>query len=77
MPEGHRVFFSRFQNELKRVGEALVKKSWLIAQNYANDGVVSLASSLLAVQRFSQRLLMSIAATFPELRLLILYITQA
>lgn len=77
IPEGHSIFGSRFINELKCVGEALIKKSRLIAQNYADDGAISNASSAPTVQKLSQRVLISIAAAFPELRTFVRDITQA
>lgn len=77
VPDGHRIFGSRFVDELKRVGLELIKKSRLIAQNYADEEAVAIASSAPTVQRFSQRVLMSIAAAFPELRPFTRDITQA
>ena len=72
-----RIFGSRFVDELKKVGDRLKKKSRLVAQNYADDDATAIATKAPTVQRFAQRVALSIAASYPELIPYTRDITQA
>ena len=77
IPTTARIFGSRFVDELKKVGDRLRKKSRLVAQNYADDGAASIATKAPTVQRFSQRVALSLAASMPPLEAYTRDITQA
>ena len=72
-----RIFGSRFVDELKKVGDDLRKKSRLIAQNYADEGAATIPTKAPTVQRFSQRIALSIAASISHMNTYTRDITQA
>ena len=72
-----RIFGSRFIDELKRAGDILKKKSRLVAQNYADEDATYIATKAPTVQRFSQRVALSLAASFPKMKTYTRDITQA
>ena len=77
VPESSRIFGSRFVDEIKKVGKGLRKKSRLVAQNYADNDAASIATKAPTVQRFSQRVALSIAASLPTLVPYVRDVTQA
>ena len=72
-----RIFGSRFIDELKYVGDTEKKKSRLVAQNYADVEAASIATKAPTVQRFSQRVALSIAASLPNMKVYTRDVTQA
>lgn len=77
LPEGTRVFGSKFIDQLKRAGDAIRKKSRLVAQNYQDADAVKIATKAPTVQRFSQRVLLSLAASSTNMDLCTRDVTQA
>lgn len=72
-----RIIGSRFVDELKMVGDRLKKKYRLIVQNYADYGAKSIATKATTVQRSSQRVALSIAASMTNMGTYTRDITQA
>lgn len=65
---GARIYVSRFIDELKTIGEQLLRKSRPVAQNYdADAGAAPIATKALTIQRFSQLVAFSIAASMKTL----------
>lgn len=62
VPHDTGMFNSRFVDELRKVGESMNKKSRLVAQNYEDEAAAEIETQAPTVQRFSQRLLLSIEA---------------
>lgn len=60
IPATSRIFNPRFVDELEKVGEHLRKKSSLVAQNYADADANIIQTKASTVQRFSQRISMSL-----------------
>ena len=77
VPPSSRIFGSRFVDELKKVGNGLRKKSRLVAQNYADDDATSISTKAPTIQRFSQRVALSVAASIPSLKGYVRDVTQA
>lgn len=59
----HRIFGSRFVDELKEVGQRLKRKSLLEAQTYAEEGTITKDTKEPTVQRYYERLALSIEAS--------------
>lgn len=72
-----RIFGSRFVDEIKRVGDHMRRKSRLVAQNYSDEGASTIATKAPTVQRFSQRVALSIAASMKDLTMYTRDVTQA
>lgn len=58
---GTRIFGVRFVEELKTADLGMLIKSCFVAHNYRNLDASSIASKAPSVQRFSQRLILSLA----------------
>lgn len=61
------IFGSRFIESLKKDAQGTQDKSRLEAQNYANDGARQRSRKELTGQRFSQRLLLSLTGSLPNM----------
>lgn len=72
-----RIFGCRFVDELKKVGSELKKKSRLVAQNYSDHDATEIGTKAPTIQRFSQRVALSIAASSPLMLPYTRDITQA
>lgn len=70
-------FWSRFVNELKKVGDRLKKKSRLVAQNYSDKGAATIATKAPTVQGFSQLVALFITASIPSMMAYTRDVTQA
>lgn len=57
---GTRGFGSRFVDELNKSGHGVFSKIRLVAQNYADEGSVSVANNSPKVQQFSQQLIFAL-----------------
>lgn len=77
VPDGTRVFGSRFIDEVKRAGEMLRRNSRLVAQNYIDEDARRIGTKAPTIQRFSQRTLLSLAVSFPSAELFSRDVTQA
>lgn len=77
IPEGARVFGSRFIDEIKRAGQGQRRKSRLVAQNYSDEAATTIATRAPTVQRSSQRLLLSLAISVDGMTAFSRDITQA
>ena len=77
VPDGVRIFGSRFIDELKRSGSGTRKKSRLVAQNYQDVDAGKISTKAPTVNRFSQRLLLALAPSIPKTRVFSRDITQA
>lgn len=77
IPMGLRILGSRFIDELKKADNRLRRKSRLVAQNYNEADDARISTKAPTFQRYSQRLLVSLAASFPEMRLFTRDVTQA
>lgn len=77
IPTGTRIFNSRFIDELKKADKGLRLKSRLIAQTYGDEEAASIATKSPTMQRFAQRVMMSIAASQKSMTLYTRDITQA
>lgn len=67
IPGTPRIFWSRFVDYLKKVGNKLKKKSRLVANNYAEDDATVINTKAPTVQKFAQRVALSIAALITSL----------
>lgn len=61
------IFGSRFIDELKMVGENVRLKSRLVAQNYADEDAEYIPTKALKIQRFFQRIALSLFASLPHM----------
>lgn len=62
VPEGIRIFNSRFVNEIKNPGtDKAAQKSRLVVQAYKDDGKTSVLTQSPTIQRVSQRIILLIA----------------
>lgn len=52
-----------FKDELKQAEKGLRSKSGLVAQNYSDEWATHISTKATTIQRYSQRLVMSIAAS--------------
>lgn len=78
LPEGARLFNSRFVDEVKHPGtEDAYEKSRLVIQAYNDAGKLAVLTQSPTIQRASQRLLLAIAVSFPWLRIYMRDISQA
>lgn len=77
VPEGARIFGSRFIDELKQADTGIRKKSRLVAQNYSDDEAAHLATKAPTIQRSTQRMIMSIAVSMKGMRAFTRDVTQA
>lgn len=66
VPEGARVFGSRFIGEIKRSEQGFREKSRFVAQNYFDLGAANISTNAPTEQLFSQRLVMTITASMNE-----------
>lgn len=62
----HRIFGSRFVDEIKRASEHFRRNSRLVAQNYSDEAASTIPTKTPTVPRFSQRLALSISASMPR-----------
>lgn len=75
---GHpRIFGSRFVDELKWIKHGLRNKSRLVAQNVADEGATFIATKAPTVQRFLERICLSLTASLPTMTAYARDITQA
>lgn len=77
IPHNTRVFGSRFVDELKRAERGLRRKSRLVAQNYSDEGATQIPTKAPTIQRATQRLVMSLAASIEDMTPFIRDVTQA
>lgn len=80
IPEGSRIFNSRFVDELKNIGTAeAFEKSRLVVQAYMDQGKGSVLTESPTLQRVSQRVILALAAMLlkPQTGLFLRDITQA
>lgn len=77
VPEGTRIFGSRFIDQLKKIEDGRIKKSRLVAQNYSDAKATEISTKAPTIQRSSQRLLLSIAASLKNTRPFTRDVTQA
>lgn len=77
VPEGMRVFGSRFIDQVKGAGDMMRKKSRLVAQNYGDEDAAGIATKAPTVQRYSQRVLLSLASSLPACKVFSRDVTQA
>jgi hypothetical protein len=78
IPHGIRIFNSRFVDEIKNKGtDRAFEKSRLVVQAYNDEGKTVVLTQSPTIQRVSQRILLAIAATFPEYGVYLRDITQA
>ena len=78
LPPGVRLFNSRFVDEVKDEGtDKAFEKSRLVIQAYNDVGKSLVLTQSPTIQRVSQRIVLSIAAIFPEYNLYLRDITQA
>lgn len=61
--KNHLIFGSRFVDELQNIGDGLLRNSRLVAQNYADDDATAVGTKDSTVQRFSQRVVLSIGSS--------------
>lgn len=61
LPEGTRVFGSRFVDDVKKAVQRWRRKSRLVAQNNSGEGATRIKTKAPTVQWFTQRLLLSLA----------------
>lgn len=66
VPEATRVFGTSFVDELKKADLGVFLKTRLVAQNYWNQDSSAIPTKAATVQRFSQRLILSLAASRTE-----------
>lgn len=72
-----KIFCSRFVDELKKAGEEVRLKSRLVAQNYADEDAAYIPTKAPTIQRFSQRISLSLSASFPNMATYTRDITQS
>ena len=78
VPEGTRIFGSRFVDTLKGEGtDKAFEKSRLVIQAFNDTGKLEVLTQSPTIQRVSQRLILILAAIFPELLVLLRDISQA
>lgn len=78
VPEGTRVFNSRFVDQLKFPGtENAMEKSRLVIQAYNDQGKLTVLTQSPTIQRSSQRIILALAPSFPHLLIYSRDITQA
>lgn len=77
IPIGTRVFGSKFVDQVKQAITGVRYKSRLVAQNYGDKDAATIATKAPTIQRFAQRLVLSIAASMPDKRTYTRDITQA
>lgn len=77
LPAGTRVFGSRFIDEIKKAGERLRRKSRLVAQNYCDEDAGNIPKKAPTIQRFSQHILLVLAASIPTIEVFSRDVTQA
>jgi hypothetical protein len=78
IPQGIRIFNSRFVDEIKNKGtDKAFEKSRLVVQAYNDEEKTAVLTQSPTIQRVSQRILLAIAATFPEYSVYLRDITQA
>lgn len=77
VPPNTRGFGSRLVDRLKRVDLVTLYKSRLVAQNYITEGAAGIATKSPTVQRLSQRLIFSLAASMPNTEPLLRDISHA
>jgi len=76
--DGKRIFRSRFVDEVKGKGtDNPFEKSRLVVQAFADNGKKQILTQSPTIQRVSQRLLLSLAATLPEYSLYLRDVSQA
>lgn len=71
------MFGSRFIDSLKSVKEGQRKKSRLIAQNYKDENSRGIYTRAPTVQRLTQLLLLSLAASMPDMNTFRRDVTEA
>jgi hypothetical protein len=78
VPQGVRLFNSRFVDEIKNLGtDKAFEKSRLVVQAYNDQEKELVLTQSPTIQRVSQRLILCIAATKPDIRLFLRDISQA
>jgi hypothetical protein len=78
IPHGIRIFNSRFVDEIKNKGtDRAFEKSRLVVQAYDDEGKTAVLTQSPTIQRVSQRILLALAAIFPEYSIYLRDITQA
>lgn len=65
VPEGMRVFSSRFIYKIKGAGELMRNKSRLFSQNYGNEDETRIATKAPTVQRSSQMGFLCLVPSLP------------
>lgn len=76
IPEHMRIFASRFIGQLDRAGHGLRRKSQLVAQKCADQDSTAIATKAPKVHRFSQRILLSLAASLDGMEMFTRDVTQ-
>lgn len=64
------IFGSKFLDQLKIVGEGLRRKSLLVAQGYIDGAATFAARKAPTIHSSSQRLLMALSASIPDVNVL-------
>ena len=78
VPAGTRIFDSRFVDQVKNEGtEKAFEKSRLVVQAFNDPGKYEILTQAPTIQRASQRLIIALALTIPEISLYARDITQA
>lgn len=77
LPHCTRTFGSRFIDELKGSSEHIRHKRRLIVQNFQDRDTTTIATKAQTVKRYSKRLLFSLAASLPHVKVFTRDITQA
>lgn len=75
--EGTRIFNFRFISELKKAVKRLRLMSILIEQIYCSEWAACIATKSPKIQRFTQRVIMSVADSEKKTHLYTKYITQS
>ncbi len=78
VPPDVRIFSSRFVNEIKHPGtDKAFEKSRLVVQAFKDQNKTLVLTQSPTIQRVSQRLIICLAATLPQMKLYLRDITQA
>ena len=77
VPQGERLFKSRFVDEIKRKDGVPYEKSRLVVQAHNDEGKTSVLTQSPTIQRASQRVILCVAAILTDRELYLRDISQA
>lgn len=77
VPNGTRIYGTRWVDSIKTVDGKTVQKSRIVAQNFRDSGAVSISTRSPTVSRFAQRVAIASAALFPQHKSFVRDISQA